>query len=292
MIRKIIEINEELCNGCGACVPNCAEGALRIIDGKARMISDLFCDGLGACLGHCPTGAIGIVEREAEPYDEWRVMEKIVEGGQNVIKAHLRHLDSHGESGYLSEARKYLETYGIDEPGIGGGAENAEREAESPLTAAAKPAGSFTGCPGSLTARLAGKSMSRADRGAEFSELRQWPVQLHLVNPSAPYFRDADLLVAADCTAFAAGNFHSAYLKGRAVAIACPKLDDGRERYVEKLALMLEAAKSVTVLLMEVPCCGGLLRMVKEARSRVSEQIPVNCVVINLQGEKIEEKPA
>jgi len=290
MIRKIIEINEELCNGCGDCVPNCAEGALRIIDGKARMISDLFCDGLGACIGHCPTGAIEIVEREAEPYDEWRVMEKIVEGGPNVIIAHLQHLDSHGERGYLSEARRYLKTYGIDEPDIEAGEEKGKREAEPSLTTATKSAGGFSGCAGSLTARLAGKTMSREDRGAEYSELRHWPIQLHLVNPAAPYYRDADLLVAADCTAFAAGNFHSAYLKGRAAAIACPKLDDGGERYIEKLAVMLEAAKSVTVLLMEVPCCGGLLNMVKEARSRISKPIAVKCVVLNLQGEKIEEK--
>jgi ferredoxin len=290
MVRKIIEINEGLCSGCGDCVPNCAEGALRIIDGKARMVSDLFCDGLGACLGHCPTGALQVIEREAEPYDEWRVMEKIVQGGPNVIKAHLDHLAAHGEEGYLATAKDYLKTYGIE---VSADRVNPLQKPQSakPREKADNPrVGAFGGCPGSVAAKLSGKSKVSSGVNEDFSELTQWPVQLHLVNPSAPYYRGADLLIAADCTAFSAGNFHSSYLKGKALAVACPKLDDGQDRYVEKLTALLEQAKTVTVLMMEVPCCGGLLRLVQAARNRSAKKVPLKAVILSLQGEKLEEK--
>jgi NAD-dependent dihydropyrimidine dehydrogenase PreA subunit len=281
MLRKIVEINDELCNGCGDCVPNCAEGALQIIDGKARMISDLFCDGLGACLGHCPTGALKVIEREAEPYDEWRVMERIVQGGENVIAAHLKHLEDHGELGFLKTALDYLEVFAIPLPAA------AKKKASVPSV------GGFTGCPGSAAARFAVKPASAPvpEKPEDFSELTHWPVQLHLINPEAGYYKNTDLLLAADCTAFAAGNFHSTYLKGRSLAIACPKLDGGRDVYVQKISALLERGelRSMTVLMMEVPCCGGLLQIVKEAMKTSTVKVPVKAVVLNLQGEKIGE---
>ena len=291
MIRKIIEINEDLCNGCGECVPNCVEGALQIIDGKARVISDLFCDGLGACLGHCPTGALKTVEREAEPYDEWRVMERIVGGGQNVIREHLHHMSSHGELEYLKTAREYLSVYGIPDPTGGEAADSARRV---PAFAAVKPQVGFGGCPGAAAARLSRKAAEAAAPAGDFSELTAWPVQLHLINPTAPAYKGADLLLASDCSAFAAGNFHERYLKGRALAIACPKLDSGRERYVEKLAAMMGpgGVTSITVLMMEVPCCGGLLGMVTEARTKAAADVPIKAVVLNIRGEKIREREA
>ena len=282
MLRKIVEINDELCNGCGDCVPNCAEGALQIIDGKARMISDLFCDGLGACIGHCPTGALKVIEREAEPYDEWRVMERIAQGGENVIAAHLKHLEEHGELGFLKTALDYLEVFAIPLPAA------VKKEPTAPA------GGGFKGCPGSAVARFTVKpsSVSVPEKSEAFSELTHWPVQLHLINPEAGYYRNTDVLLAADCTAFAAGNFHSAYLKGRSLAIACPKLDNGREKYVQKISALLERGeiRSLTVLMMEVPCCGGLLQIVKEAMNEAGAKVPVKAVVLSLQGEKLVEK--
>ncbi len=287
MMRKIVEIDEKLCNGCGECVPNCVEGALRIIDGKARIVSDLFCDGLGACIGGCPVGAIAVVEREAEPYDEWRVMERIARGGPNVIKAHLEHMISHGEREYLKTARDYLVLYGIPDPT--GGKTVPETRTLAPAPAAGAAAKGFAGCPGSAAVRIARKE-GAASREEDFTELTAWPVQLHLINPNAPAYKGAHILLASDCSAFAAGNFHSRYLKGRALAIACPKLDTGRERYVEKLAAMMRSAASVTVLMMEVPCCGGLLGMAVEARAKAGTGIPVTAVVLNIRGEKISER--
>lgn len=197
MLRKIIQIDEEKCNGCGVCIPNCHEGALQIINGKARLISDLSCDGLGACLGHCPEGAIEIIEREAEP-----------------------------------------------------------------------------------------------ERAAIPSELRQWPVQMHLLNPQASYFRNADVVLAADCAAFAMGDFHARYMKGKSLAIACPKLDSNKESYIEKLNSMIIDAKinSLTVIMMEVPCCGGLLQLARTAREQANRKIPVKKVYLSIQGEVLEEE--
>ena len=210
MKRDILKIDEDLCNGCGECVPNCHEGALQVIDGKVRLVSELMCDGLGACIGHCPEGAITIETREAEPYNEIKVMEQM---NNNPVS---------------------------DQP----------------------------------------------------SELRQWPVQMHLVNPNAPYFRDADLLLSADCVPFSMGNFHNRYLKGKSLAIACPKLDHGADIYVEKLTAMIDIAKinTITVMMMEVPCCGGLLQMVRAALSKSSRKVPVKQMIIGISGNILKEE--
>ncbi|NTW57474.1 MAG: 4Fe-4S binding protein [Chlorobiaceae bacterium] len=299
MKRQIITIDEKKCTGCGDCIPACPEGALQVIDGKARLISDLFCDGLGACIGHCPTGAMKVVTREAEPYDEKRVMhESITKAGPNVIAAHLRHLADHGQEQYLREALEYLEEQGMPNP----------LEEMVPVGAAAEPhrahashghqhAHAGGGCPGSRMMDFStnGKNASQAEQSVAVpahSALRQWPVQLHLVSPIAPYFQGSDLLLAADCTAFAVGNFHGAFMKGKSLAIACPKLDSNMEVYVEKLTAMIDMAKinTITVAIMEVPCCWGLVSMVTEALGKASRKVPVKKVVVGVQGDILSEE--
>ncbi len=285
MKRQIVTIDEKKCNGCGECIPGCPEGALQIIDGKARLVSDLFCDGLGACIGACPQDAISVEEREAEPYSERRVMEEsIIKGGTSVIEAHLDHLREHGEEGYLQEALAVLEEKGIAPP-----------PGKKSAAAAAKPHGAHGGsCPGNamMDFRQNGsRSLDEAPSEAQPPGLKQWPIQLHLVTPLATYYQDSDLLLAADCTAFAVGGFHSAFLKEKSIAIACPKLDTGKERYIEKLKAMIDLAKvkTITVLIMEVPCCGGLTEIVRQALDRASGKVPVKQVVIGVRGEILDE---
>ncbi len=252
--RNIIHIDEDKCNGCGLCVPACEEGALQIIDGKARLVKEIYCDGLGNCLGECPQGAITIEEREADPFSEEAVAE---------------HLTS-------QKSRQ------------------AEEPATSAESAAAAESGCGGGCPGSAMLDLMrGKtpeSPSTAS-GASSAEsaLRQWPVQLHLVNPAAPYWRDADLLIAADCVPVAYAGFHSELLAGRRVIIACPKLDD-TSPYVGKLAALLSrnSIKSITVAHMEVPCCGGLGRMVQAALDAAQSPLEVNDVCIGIRGDVVD----
>ncbi len=271
--RSIINIDENKCTGCGLCVPNCAEGALQVIDGKARLISDLFCDGLGACIGHCPEDAITIEKREAEPYDERRVMEEnIVPAGINTIKNHLEHLKEHGAAQYLEEAIEYLKEKNLAVPPTG------------------QPPCAGGGCPGAAAKEFKPKE-AREDAPAQ-SELCQWPVQLHLLSPSAPYLKGADLLIAADCTAFAAGGFHRDYLRGKTLAIACPKLDSEQDAYVEKIALMIDEAEinTITAVIMEVPCCGGLLNIIRQAADKARRRVPVKKIVLSLQGEKLSEE--
>jgi NAD-dependent dihydropyrimidine dehydrogenase PreA subunit len=307
MLRKIIEIDEEKCNGCGLCIPNCHEGALQIIDGKARLISDLFCDGLGACLGHCPEGAIEIIEREAEPYNETVVMETIVKQGRNTILAHLEHLRDHNEHEFLKEAVAYIKTNNID---LSPGAE-IKPTGTSPLIFPTmkdalnhvKPEQeSACGCGSAKTidfridmdkVNIAGASAiaATADVPAA-SELRQWPVQLHLVNPMASYFQGADVVLAADCVAFAMGDFHNRLLKNKSLAIACPKLDTNKDVYLDKLATMISDAKinTLTVPIMEVPCCGGLIQMAKMAVQQSGRNIPIKKIVVGIKGDILNEE--
>ncbi|RPJ54979.1 MAG: 4Fe-4S dicluster domain-containing protein [Acidobacteria bacterium] len=272
MKRKIITIEEDKCNGCGYCIPNCPEGAIQIIDSKARLISDLFCDGLGACLGHCPENAIHIDEREAEPYDEARVMVNVIKQGPNVVRAHLDHLRDHGETELLREALAVLEKQGMKSP------------TKVP-----------SGCPGARTVTLErpAKAPVLSPNGGT-SQLTHWPIQLHLISPRAPHFSGADLLVAADCVAYAVGDFHDKYLAGHTLAIACPKLDHGHEVYVEKFRTLIESAKvrSITVMIMEVPCCMGLFRMVQQVAAESARKAPVCCKVMSVGGEILRELTA
>lgn len=295
MKREIIKIDEELCNGCGLCIPACPEGALQVIDGKARLVSDLMCDGLGACIGECPEGAIQIERREAEPYNEKAVIREIVKFGENTVVAHLKHLLDHNEMGYFEEAIDYLDH-----------ASNLNFDVELALEKVYEKSMSgscaTSGCPGARSfdfdidlgevEKAGNADIPVAVSSVEIkSELRQWPVQMHLINPNAPYFREAEVVLAADCVAFSVGNFHQKYLKGRSLAIACPKLDQGKEIYVEKLRVMIDEAQisSLNVLVMEVPCCSGLVHIASLAREAASRKVPIKKTVIGIKGDVLLE---
>lgn len=277
MLRKIIQIDEEKCDGCGLCIPECHEGAIQLIDGKARLISDLFCDGLGACLGHCPQGAIKIIEREAQPYNERLVMQNMVKQGKNTIIAHLKHLRDHNETGFLNEAWAFLEEQGIDIP------KNTIED---------KPQAHVASCPGSRSTTCNETPAEHENHTDIPSALRHWPVQFHLISPSAQQYREADLLLAADCVAFSLGNFHQKYLPGKALVIACPKLDHDQQIYVEKLRALIDEAKinSITVMIMQVPCCGGLIRLIQMAMQQAERHVPVKGIVVGVQGEILKEE--
>ncbi len=296
MKREIIKIDEDKCNGCGLCIPSCPEGALQIIDGKARLVSDLMCDGLGACIGKCPEGAIEIEEREAEPYNEAAVIKEIVKFGENTVVAHLKHLLDHNEMMYFEIAVGYLDE------NAGSFAFNVDSTLEKVYEKSLSGDCAHGGCPGSKSfdfninlddveeAVKAGPVVIAAPAEMK-SELRQWPVQMHLINPMAPYFHDAEVVLAADCVAFSVRNFHQKYLKGRSLAIACPKLDQGKEVYVEKLKTMIDEAriKELHVLVMEVPCCSGLVHIANLAREAASRQVPIKKTVIGIKGDVLQE---
>jgi len=303
MKRKIISIDEKKCTGCGQCIPDCPEGALQLIEGKARLVSDLSCDGLGACIGTCPEGAISVVEREAAPYDERAVIATIARQGQPVVKAHLEHLSTHGEIAYYDQAVEYLVENGILIP------EHTppERKNVPPATGTARPvagrtgegichpephaAHPFAGCPGAAARSITPHPPGSGEQfpATTASELRQWPVQLALLNPRAQYFENADLLVSADCAPFAYPGFHTALLKGRILIIFCPKLDADMEGYIDKLAeiFRLHTIKSITIARMEVPCCGGIRYVVDKALAKAGKQIPVTEKIVNIQGDLI-----
>lgn len=252
-VREMVHIDEELCDGCGDCVPTCAEGAIQIIDGKARLVSDALCDGLGACLGHCPQGAITVTHREAAEYDE------------AAVARHLAALDASR-------------------------VEVKAAAAPLPMVAAQAP---MQSCPGSRTAAWAGPSEASSSRAEEVpSSLRQWPIQLHLLPPTAPFLAGSGVLLAADCVAFAIGGFHRRFLDGRALAIACPKLDSQQDVYVDKLVTMIDTGgiRDLSVMVMEVPCCSGLVRLAQEARSRARRSIPTKMIVVGVRGEIVAER--
>ena len=223
VMRKIIKIDEELCDGCGQCVPGCAEGALQIVDGKARLVSESYCDGLGACLRECPNGAITMVEREAEDFDE------------EAVETYLK--------------------------------EKTEKPVDVPLAC---------GCPSTQVQAFT----------PSVSSLSHWPVQINLVPPSAPFLKGADLLVAADCTAVAYANFHQDFLNGKVLMIGCPKFDDVEE-YILKFTEIFKVAdiKSITALIMEVPCCSGLPIIIKRAMMNAGKKISVEKIIIGTKGE-------
>ena len=292
MKRTIIKIDEDLCNGCEACVSGCHEGALQMIDGKARMVSELFCDGLGACIGECPVGAITLEEREAEPYDEIATIQRMVPKGEKTILAHLRHLKDHGEFVFLKQGVMWLKENNID----------IDFASVHNVPAPAPKAPSVCACPGSnemsfapaaaktTTFRMASPTSSTVKENA--SQLRQWPVQLHLLNPEAAYFKSADVVLAADCVAFSFADFHNRFLAGKILAIACPKLDSNKESYIEKLKVMIQRSSinTLTVIIMEVPCCGGLLQLATKAVVESGKKIPLKLIVIGTRGDVLKEE--
>lgn len=226
MKRKIITINEELCTGCGECIPNCAEGSLRIVDGKARLVADKLCDGLGACLGHCPTGALSIIERESDAFDEEAVEQFLA----------------------------------------------AEREKKAST------------CPSAQLKTISCEAARPVAQGGS-SNLSHWPVQIRLVPPSAPFLENCDLLIAADCTAVTCPSLQQDFIQGRKVMMGCPKFDD-QQLYVDRFTELFSNRKlnSVTILIMEVPCCAAMLQIVRKARSQAGAKVPVRQVVISTQG--------
>lgn len=290
MIREVVKIDEELCDGCGNCIPNCHEGALQMIDGKARLISDLLCDGLGACIGHCPQGAITIEKREAEPYDEVKAIQLIIPKGKNTVVAHLKHLRDHNETGYMKEAVEYMrankDTLPFD-------LNEVVREMHRPKIGVMNHAHGG-GCPGSQSRTIQRGSRQKTETSTQEapSQLRQWPVQMHLINPATGYYKNSDMVLAADCAAFAMGDFHSKLLKGKTLGIACPKLDNGMEIYMEKIIRLIDEAQinTLTVVMMEVPCCGGLLQIARRASSMASRKVPIKKLVISVEGETLSEE--
>ena len=245
VLRKIIEIDEELCDGCGECVPTCAEGAIQVIDGKARLLKDRYCDGLGACLGECPTGALKVIEREAEEFDEEAV-------------------------------KKQLKT----------------REHDAKKAGATMPCG----CPSTQIQTFESPPVRRADdtpdtHDSATSALSHWPVQIRLVPPTAPFLKGAHLLVAADCTPVAYPRFHRDFLEGKVVMVGCPKFDDA-EAYIQRFADIFSTAdiKSITVVVMEVPCCQGLPVIIKKAMELAGKPIPLEQIIISTRGEILERE--
>jgi NAD-dependent dihydropyrimidine dehydrogenase PreA subunit len=264
-VREIISIDEELCDGCGLCVPACQEGAIQIIDGKAKLVGENLCDGLGACLGECPQGALKIEKREADDFDE------------SAVEAHLR---------------RSVTKEGTRDAGP------QKKECE-----ASKNVKSYSGCPSSAVRSLKHTGdtantakATRTDTASEpqpaklQSRLGHWPVQLMLVPAQAPFLDNADLLIAADCVPYAYANFHEDFLEDKAIVVGCPKLDD-LEHYAGKLQEMFEKneIRSVTVALMEVPCCKGIVAATKQALERSRKSIPLELVVIGIRGDILDK---
>ncbi len=246
VIRKIIEIDDDLCDGCGNCVPSCAEGALEIIDGKAKVVAEIYCDGLGACLGDCPTGALSIVEREADEFDE------------KAVEEHL-----------ATEAPPEPQTI----PMVSGGCPSARMQTFA----------SSTSQPAAAEVATTGKEMDSA--------LSHWPVQIMLVPPTAPFLKGADLLVLADCVPVAFPTVHRDFIKGKSVLLGCPKLDNA-QFYIEKFAQICKQSgiKSITSVVMEVPCCSGLPMIVKKGMAMSGVEIPMEEVVISTRGKILERR--
>lgn len=253
--RNIIKINEELCNGCGLCAKGCHEGALQIIDGKVRLISELYCDGLGACIGDCPMNAISVEEKEVEAYDEIAVIKRIIPKGDKVLEAHLQHLKNHGEMNLLQQGIQYLKDNDISVPAL------TQPQPQNVIP------------------------VSQLSAFKPMSVSINWPVQLHLINPQSGVFNNADLLLVADCVAYANPKLYSELLVGKKLAIACPKLDVNKESYVNKLIQMIDDSKinSLTVAIMEVPCCGGLIRLVEMAMEKSQRKIQMNKIVVKIR---------
>lgn len=261
-MREIIEIDEASCTGCGDCVIGCPEGAIQVIEGKARLVNEAFCDGLGACIGECPEGAITIEKREAEPYDEAAVVERIVEQDENVLGAHLEHLEEHGQYDFLAEALDFL---------------NGRRlslDIEPYEKAVERHRASERGSEG-----LSGE----AQRG-----LSHWPIQLKLVPPEAPFLQGADLVISADCVGYAYPDFHRDLLGDRSLIVGCPKLDDA-ELYMEKLEAIFENndLERVTVAQMRVPCCLKLTRIVETAADSTSSEVEIGEATFTPRGERM-----
>ena len=262
--RKIIKIDTDRCDGCGDCIPACPEQAIEIVDTpngkKAQLAKDFYCDGIGACLGSCPQDALKVVEAEAEEYDDKATVDRIKQVAPEKLDEHKKHMEEHAQ-GHASHHASH-----------------------GPM-----PSG---GCPGAQTQDWDDDKRDESDNASDSpatntpSALRQWPIQLHLIGPQVPYFREADLLVVADCVPFSYPDFHKNFLKGKKLVILCPKLDHDQEIYTEKLKeiFMTQDIRSITTIRMEVPCCTGVEHLTKEAIEGSGKDIPISHQVISLQG--------
>jgi Pyruvate/2-oxoacid:ferredoxin oxidoreductase delta subunit len=257
VVRKIITIEEDKCDGCGNCVPACVEGALQVIDGKARLVKESYCDGLGACLGDCPRDALHVVEMEVESYDEPGVLSYLSETSPELVQRHVEHLKAHGMASSYTTGR-------------------------APASAPRSPVAM---CPSvqvhAWDEPVLGDQGTPGHSGRVGSELRQWPVQLTLVPPNAPYFRQADLTLIADCVPFANPNMHADFMRDGAIAVGCPKLDDG-QAYIRKLTeiIVKSEIRSIRVAYMEVPCCRGMVFIAEQAILASGRNIPLQTVLV------------
>jgi ferredoxin len=286
-VRTVVQIDEDLCDGCGDCVPGCAEGALQIVDGKAKLVSDVYCDGLGACLGECPLGAISMVEREADEFDVEATNEHLKSLGREAISEEHGH--DHGHDHVHHAAHDEVE---MDEGCACAG--TAVQSFEKPVPKAAPAAPMMGGCPGSAARSFTdapAAAPAADDSGPVASRISNWPVQLMLVPPKAPYLDGAKLLLAADCAPFAYGDFHRKFMDGRVTIIGCPKLDN-MDIYIQKLTSILAEndVKSVELAYMEVPCCGGLVQLVQQALADSGKNIPAILYKIGIRGDYVEER--
>ena len=260
--RKIIHIDENLCTGCGDCVPSCPEQALQIVETpngpKARLVKEFFCDGLGACLGACPTNALTVTEEEVEPYDEKATVARIKEKAPEMLETHLKHMKEHGADLLKQQ----------------------DREIKGQCA-----------CPSAVVMQWDEEDTSQEQIGRLKSQLRQWPVQIYLVPPNAPYLVNADLVVIADCVPFVYANLHQDFIKDKVVLVGCPKFDEN-DIYIEKITQILETAcpKSITIVHMQVPCCSGLVNIVKQAIKRTDSKVLFSDVTISIKGEVLYKK--
>jgi Pyruvate/2-oxoacid:ferredoxin oxidoreductase delta subunit len=287
-VRTVVQIDEDKCDGCGLCVPGCAEGALQIIDGKAKLVNDVYCDGLGACLGECPLGAITMVEREADDFDEEAVNKRLEELGREPI-AHDHghdHGHDHTEETDTTGGEKTVEDLACGCPGTL--SQSFDRPKPEPVVPRAGG-----GCPGSRSQSFDQHSIvAPADQpGSVVSRLGNWPVQIMLVPPKAPYLEGVDLLIAADCAPFAYGDFHRRFLDGKTLLVGCPKLDN-TDIYIQKLTAIFRDnnIRSISVVYMEVPCCNGLVQLVKTAIENSGRRIPATLYRVGIKGDFVEER--
>ncbi|MCJ7499266.1 4Fe-4S binding protein [bacterium] len=284
-VRTMVQIDEDKCDGCGLCVPDCAEGALQIVDGKAKLVSDIYCDGLGACLGSCPQDAITMVDRDADEYDEGAVNERLKDLGKDPLPH--GHNDAGAGTQDCAASDDKVEDLACGCSGTLSQSFDRSETAAVPLTP------KMGGCPGSRSQSFdAPKASPPADQaGPVASRLGNWPVQIMLVPPKAPYLDGADLLLAADCAPFAYGDFHRRFMEGKTLLVGCPKLDD-TQVYVEKLSHMFREnnINSISVVYMEVPCCTGLVQLTQEALRQSGANIPTTLYRVGIKGDFVEER--
>jgi Pyruvate/2-oxoacid:ferredoxin oxidoreductase delta subunit len=276
VLRKIIEIDQDKCDACQECIKACPEGAIQMVKGKANLVKDFYCDGLGACIGKCPQGAITVIEKEAVAYNEKATMFNIIKQGDSAIQQHLDHLREHKEYDLLKEAEEVL-----DEHKNNGSTLNVIEKH--------KVGGA---CPGSRNMEFEKKNNEITDVDNLKSTLTHWPIQMHLISPHAPQYHKSNLLLAADCVSYSVGNFHQDYLREKTLTIACPKLDQNQQIYLDKLVALIDESEiqSISVMVMQVPCCSGLVNLTQAALQKSKKSVPVTLTIVGIRGKILSEQ--